>query len=72
MEYGFFQKKTKALLIKIKYLFMGPCKLPNLTKTGYAFGDVKTQDIYRYLKENITIFSDITNAVNWSNYKHKG
>ena len=51
---------------------MGPCKLPNLTKTGYAFGDVKTQDIYRYLKENITIFSDITNAVNWSNYKHKG
>ena len=51
---------------------MGPCKLPNLTKTGYALGDVKTQDIYRYLKENITIFSDITNAVNWSNYKHNG
>ena len=53
-------------------MFIGPCKPKNIAKKDYAFDTEKAQDIYRYLKENITIFSDITNAVNWSNYKHKG
>ena len=31
-------------------IFMGACKLKNVTKKGYAFDDEKAQDIYRNLK----------------------